>query len=143
MEKGGLWLILYSGLVVPLSLLTACLLPFLAGVPFSQFNAFGRAAAPEPDPLPQQKQRWQQCSTSLSFSTSPPASNPSTTASCGGRPLPGQNPLCNSCQGISSAGQGPCLQYSTSLTLCLPIHPSAFPHTGMSVRVVTSAPLCL
>lgn len=139
MEKGGLWLILYSGLVVPLSLLTACLLPFLAGVPFSQFNAFGRAAALKPDPLPQQKRCWQQCSTSLSSCTSPPASNPSTTTSHGGSPLPGQNPLCNCCQGIVNPGQGP---YLTSLYLRLPTHPNVFPHRGTSVRVVTPSPLC-
>lgn len=51
-EKGGLWMILYSGLVVSLSLLTARLLPFLVGLYFSRFTAFGRATALEPDPPP-------------------------------------------------------------------------------------------
>jgi len=42
----------YSGLVVSLSLLTACSLPFLAELYFNRFNAFGSVTALEPDPPP-------------------------------------------------------------------------------------------
>lgn len=114
--KGGLWMILYSGVVVPLSLLTAHWLPFLAGLYLSRFNAFGRATALEPEPPP---------STEavpvvvphiplLLLPTPPPAwpwrSSPSTTTRAGGSPLPGQDPLCHSCQSLGNAGRVPYLQ---------------------------------
>lgn len=100
-EKGGLWMILYSGLVVSLSLLTARWLPFLTGPYFSRFNAFGRATALEPNPPPSTETVLVAVPhiPLLLHLTPPPAwprhSTPPTTSRPGRNPLPGQDPLCN------------------------------------------------
>lgn len=111
-EKGGLWMILYSGLVVSLSLLTARLLPFLAGLYFSWFNAFGRATALEPDRPPFAAALLAVVPhipllLQLSLPSQPRTAPP---PALGGSPLPGQDLLCNSCRGLGNAGQGPYLQ---------------------------------
>lgn len=109
-EKGGLWMIPYSRVVAPFSLLKSHLLSFLAGLYFNWFNGFGRATALEPDPPPSTEVVLVAVPHIPPFLLHlipplawPQHSTPSTTSRARESPLPGQDTLCN-------AGEGPRLQ---------------------------------